>query len=60
MLWKWYIGVFIALFGSIVVMLIFRLLGLLVLLAALVGTVVVEILALVYLYQSAKEFKEYS
>lgn len=59
-LWKWYIGVFIAMFGSIVVMLIFRLLGLLVLLAALVGTVVVEILALVYLYQSAKEFRYYS
>ena len=59
-LWKWYIGVFIATFGSLVVMLMFQLLGLLVLLAAVIGMVVVEILALVYLYQSAKEFREYS
>lgn len=59
MLWKWYIGVFIATFGSVVVMLIFQLLGLLVLLAALIGMVVVSVLELVYLYQSAKEFRYY-
>lgn len=59
-LWKWYIGMYAATLGSIVLMLIFRLLGLLVSLAAMIGLAVVSILKLVYLYRTAKFFREYS
>lgn len=59
-LWKWFIGVYIALIGSVVLMLIFPVLGLLVALAALIGLIVVSILKLVYLYRSAQEFRQYT
>ncbi len=59
-LWKWYIGMYAAMFVSIVLMLIFPLLGLLVFLAAMIGLAVVSILKLVYLYRTAKFFREYS
>lgn len=59
-LWKWYIGTFGALLGSILVVIIAPILGLLVLLAAAIGILVVSILKLVYLYRTAKLFREYS
>lgn len=59
-LWKWFIGVYIALIGSVILMLIFPILGLLVALAALIGIVVVSILKLVYLYRTAQTFREYT
>lgn len=59
-LWKWYIGMNLGIFGCLVVMIIFPLLGLLLVLAALIGQVVVGILDLVYLYQSAQVFRYYS
>lgn len=59
-LWKWNIGMYGAMIGSVVLVLIFQLLGLLVMLAALIGILVVSILELVYLYQTAKTFREYS
>lgn len=59
-LWLWFIGIYIALIGSVLLMLIFPGLGLLVALAALIGLIVVSILKLVYLYRSAQEFRRYS
>lgn len=58
-LWKWYIGLFCAMIGSILVMLIIPILGALVILAAAIGTIVVSIMKLVYLYRTAKIFREY-
>ena len=58
-LWKWYIGMFGAMIGSILVMLIIPILGVLVILAAAIGTIVVSIMKLVYLYRTAKIFREY-
>lgn len=59
-LWKWYIGLFGVMIGSILVMLIIPILGALAILAAAIGTIVVSILKLVYLYRTAKIFREYS
>lgn len=58
-LWKWYICMFGAMIGSILVMLIIPILGALVILAAAIGTIVVSIMKLVYLYRTAKIFREY-
>lgn len=58
-LWKWYIGLFAAMIGSIIVMLIIPILGAIAILAAAVGTVIVSIQKLVYLYRTAKIFREY-
>ena len=58
-LWKWYIGTYLALFAGIFVALIFAWLGLLVVLASAIGTLVVAILKLVYLWRTARTFREY-
>lgn len=58
-LWKWYIGLFLGMFGCILIMLIIPILGAIALIAAAIGTVVVSILKLVYLYRTAKIFREY-
>ena len=58
--WKWFIGMTLGLLGSIVLMLIIPILGLIVALVTAIGTVVVSILKLVYLYRTAKTFREYS
>ena len=59
-LWKWTIGCYGALFGSIIIMLIASVLGLIVLLGGLIGLAVVSIAKLVYVYNTAKAFREYS
>ena len=59
-LWKWYIGLFLGMLGCILVMLIAPVLGAIALLGAAIGTVVVSILKLVYLYRTAKIFREFS
>ena len=59
-LWKWYIGMFLGMFGCILIMLIFPLLGALALLAAAIGLIVVGIKKLVYLYRTAKLFRGFS
>lgn len=56
-LWKWYIGLFLGMLGCILVILILPLLGALALLAAAIGVVVVSIKKLVYLYRTAKFFR---
>ena len=58
-LWKWYIGLFLGMFGCIIVMLIAPVLGAIAIIGASIGTVVVSILKLVYLYRTAKSFREY-
>ena len=59
MLWKWYIGFFLGMFGCIIVMLIIPVLGAIAILGCAIGTIVVSILKLVYLYRTAKIFREY-
>lgn len=59
-LWKWYIGMYGAMIGSILLIIIAPILGLLVCLAALIGICIVDITKLVYLYRTAKLFKDYS
>ena len=58
-LWKWYIGMYGAMLGSLLLVMIAPVLGLLVILAAAIGLVVVGIIKLVYLYRTAMLFKEY-
>lgn len=59
LLWKWFIGLYLAMFGCIILIMV-PLLGALCLLAAVIGLLVVSILKLVYLYRTAKLFREYS
>lgn len=59
-LWKWYIGLFAAMIGSIVVMLLLPLLGAIVILASAIGVLVIGIVKLVYLYKTAKIFRDYT
>ena len=59
-LWKWYIGLFLGMIGCILLMLIAPVLGAIVILGCAIGTVVVGILKLVYLYRTAKIFREYA
>ncbi len=59
-LWKWYIGLFCAMMGSLVITVIAPILGLILVLLAAVGSIVVSILKLVYLYRTAKIFREFS
>ena len=58
-LWKWYIGLFAGIFGSILLMLIIPVLGAIAVIGTTIGTVVVSILKLVYLYRTATIFREY-
>ncbi len=58
-LWKWYIGLFLGMFGCIIVMLIIPVLGAFAILGCAIGTVVVSILKLIYLYRTAKNLREY-
>ena len=60
LLWKWHIGLCLGLFGCIFVMLIVPILGAIATLGCAVGTAVVGILKLVYLYRTAKIFREYT
>lgn len=58
-LWKWYIGMYGAVLGSILLIVVTPVLGLLVMLAAAIGLAVVGIVKLVYLYRTATLFKAY-
>ena len=58
-LWKWYVGLFLGTFAGILVALFSQWLGLLVMTAATVGSLVVAILKLVYLWRTARTFREY-
>lgn len=58
-LWKWHIGLLLGLVGCIVVMLLAPVLGLIALLCDTVGICIVGILKMVYLYRTAKAFRDY-
>ncbi len=58
-LWKWYIGLFLGMLGCILLMLIIPILGALALIGCAIGILVVGIMKLVYLYRTAKIFREY-
>lgn len=58
-LWKWRIGTYVGLLGSVVLSWIIPLLGLLLMLASMIGLLVVSVLKYVYLYRTAKCFREY-
>ena len=58
-LWKWYIGTFLGMLGCILVMLIAPVLGAIGILGCAIGMIVVGVLKLVYLYRTAKIFREY-
>lgn len=58
-LWKWYVGCVAAMFGSILI-LAMPLLGGIVLLGATIGDLVVNILKIVYLYRTSKIFGMYA
>ena len=58
-LWKWYIGCFLVLLASIVVILLSLILGLLVTLAATIVLLVIMIVKLVYLYRTAMIFRNW-
>ena len=58
-LMKWYVGLFLGTFAGILVALFSQWLGLLVMTASTVGSLVVAILKLVYLWRTARTFREY-
>lgn len=55
--WKWYLGTMIAKIASVLFVLISPILGLLLMLAALIATVMVDIQRMIYLYMSMEDFK---
>lgn len=57
-LWKWFVGMFLVMFGSIAVVFVVPMLGLLFVIVGGIGTIVISIVKLVYLYKTAKVFKE--
>ena len=59
LLWKWEIGLLLGMFGCVVLAIFSALLGLLVLLADSIGLIVVSVLQLVYLYRTAKLFRDH-
>lgn len=58
-LWKWQIGLFLGMFGCILLMLIIPVFGAIAVIGASIGLIVVGILKLVYLYKTAKAFRDY-
>lgn len=59
-LWKWHIGIYGAMLGSLLVIVIIPILGLLIIIAAVIGMIVVDIIKLVYLYKTAKAFRNFA
>lgn len=57
-LWKWYIVTFVVMIGGVLFILIIPFLGLLAVLAGAIALVVVSILQLIYLYKTAKIFRD--
>lgn len=56
-LWKWTIGAMGAMIGSLIIMLIVPILGLLLTLAGAVASIITSVMKLVYLYQTAQTFR---
>ena len=58
-LWKWNLGLTLGIFGCIFLILIIPILAAIALIGTGIGMIVVGILELVYLYRTAKLFREY-
>lgn len=58
-LWKWYMGSFAVMIGSVVILLIIPILGALIVVASALAVLVVGIMKIVYLYRTAKAFREF-
>ena len=56
-LWKWYIGTFLGMIGGTVLAVMIQLIGLIVVLASTVGTLVISIVKIVYIYKTAGVFR---
>lgn len=59
-LWKWFVRLTIILVASIVVILMFPVLGALIMFAAAIGTAVISIIELVYIYRMMSAFRTYA
>ena len=59
-LWKWFIGSYGVMLGSILLALLSPLLALLLILAAAIAQLVIGIMQMIYTYRTAKAFKYYS
>ncbi len=57
LLWKWYIGLALGMFGCIFLLFISEMLGVLLLLGAVIGMIVTAVLRMVFLYQTAVCFR---
>ena len=59
-LWKWYVGTFLGMIGGTVLAVIIPLIGMIVVLASTIGTLVVSIVKIVYIYKMSKVFRNFS
>ena len=59
-LWKWYVGTFLGMIGGTVLAVMIPLLGLIIVLASTIGTLVVSIVKIVYIYKMSKVFRNFS
>lgn len=59
-LWKWYIGMFIAVAASVLLIFILSMLGAFIILASIIGIIVVSIVKIVYVYKSADALKRFA
>lgn len=59
-LWRWYIRCYLGMFGCVVLMGFAPLLGVVLVFAAIIALLVMAIMEIVYLYRTAKIFREYT
>ena len=59
-LWKWYVRLVVAMIASLIVVLIFPILGLLIVLAAGIGAIVVSVVEIVYFFRMMRFFRTYA
>ena len=59
-LWRWYIRCYLGMFGCVVLMGFAPLLGVVLVVAAIIALLVIAIMEIVYLYRTAKIFREYT
>ena len=59
-LWKWYVGTFFGMIGGTVLAVIIPMIGMIIVLASTIGTFVVSIVKIVYIYKMSKVFGKYS
>lgn len=58
-LWKWYIGLICSVIGAFLLMIVLPIVGMIAMVAAAIGIIIVSIMKLVYLYKTADIFRKY-